>query len=92
MSNIEMPVPGRKDTNRPTRSKRFLKVLFYVAAVCSLFLNLKLAALIWNFKCAEGGYFTTKAKCAELADNRWDAYAYRQEAMERMNADIFEKQ
>lgn len=59
----------------PSRKKVF-KTLFVLASLVSFYANYALAKQIWNVKCAEGGYFTTKAKCEELAQAKFDAREY----------------
>ena len=72
--NLVTYVPARDTLGRfkPSKKKVF-KTLFVVAALASFYGNYLLASKIWNFKCSEGGYFTTKEKCGEIAQFKFDS-------------------
>lgn len=67
-------VPSRDWAGKfvPSKKKVF-KFLFVIVALASFYSNYALAKQIWNLKCAEGGYFTTKVECGELAQAKFDA-------------------
>lgn len=87
--NLVNYVPKRDGLGRFKPSKKSLfKFMFVVVALASFYGNYVLASKIWNFKCSEGGYFTTKAECGTLSEYKQDAQEmYRLQTVQAMYED-----
>lgn len=69
--------------------KLVAKYLFVLLALASFYGNYHLAKMSFNFKCDQGGYFTTKSQCDEFAKNKMVQLEASREAFIQDNQDLF---
>ena len=93
-TNIISYIPRDKKGRFTNFRKKALKVLVYQLIILSVLVNLLQFRQAYNFRCAVNGqvigWFVSKDKCAELAQDDMDAKIQAADDFVKLNPDLFD--